>query len=147
MLLSTGQKGAIAESAIVLEAIRVGIDVYRPLVEGARADLVFGVGERLIRVQCKWAPLQRDSVVIRCYSSRRTAHGLRRWKYAAHEVDVIAAYCAELNRVFVLPSEIFDGRSQVNLRVVPTRNNQREGVNWADDFSFESLQSVSTQGP
>ena len=141
-MLSTDRKGAIAESAIVLAAIKSGIDVYRPLVEGARADLVFGLGERLIRVQCKWAPRQRDSVVIRCYSSRRTAQGLRRWKYAANEVDVIAAYCAELNRVFVVPSETFDGRSQVNLRVAPTRNNQSQGVNWADDFSFESLQSI-----
>ena len=39
-MLSTDQKGAIAESEITAAAIRLGIDVYRPLQEGGRYDLV-----------------------------------------------------------------------------------------------------------
>ena len=38
-------------------AIELGIDVYRPLGEGRRYDLIFDFGDRLVRVQCKWAPL------------------------------------------------------------------------------------------
>ncbi len=58
--LTTNQKGAIAESAIVHEAIKLGIEVYRPVSEGGRFDLIFVLGDRLVRVQCKWAPRRRD---------------------------------------------------------------------------------------
>ena len=134
--LTTDQKGAVAESAIVHAAIKLGIGVYRPLHEGGRYDLIFEVGSRLLRIQCKWAPRHNDVVVLRCYSARRAREGLRRRAYTAAEVDVIAAYCPELDRCYFVPAARFDGRLQLFLRLVPSRNNQKMGVNWAKDFEF-----------
>ena len=144
--LSTDQKGAIAELAIAKAAIARRIGVYRPLSDGERYDLIFDLGDRLDRVQCKWAPLHGDVIVVRVYSSRRAADGLRRRRYAPGEIDALAAYCPDLDRCFYLPSERIAGRVQLHLRTAPSRNNQSCGVNWADDFSFEGLQS-STLGP
>jgi hypothetical protein len=56
--------------------------------------------------------------------------------YSKDEVDVIAAYCLELDRCFLFPAEIFHLRTGVQLRLAPTRNNQRRKINWADDFDF-----------
>jgi hypothetical protein len=137
-VLTTDQKGAIAESAIAHAAIRLGVDVYRPLVEGGRYDLILDVGSALLRTQCKWAPLRHEVVVIRCYSCRRAREGLRRRGYEAAEVDVIAAYCPDVDRCFFVPSERFEGHFQLLLRLAPSRNNQRLGVNWADDFDLEA---------
>ena len=53
--MTTNQKGAIAEAAIALEAVKLGVEVYRPMAEGGRYDLIFGLEDRLLRVQCKWA--------------------------------------------------------------------------------------------
>jgi PD-(D/E)XK endonuclease len=75
---------------------------------------------------------------VRCYSTRRAREGLRRRGYTASEVHVIAAYCPELDRTFVLLPDHFDGRLQLLLRVGASRNNQRTGINWADDFAFEA---------
>ena len=61
MHLSTDQKGNIAEAAVALAAIKLGIDVYRPVGEGGRYDLILDAIERLIRVQCKWAARGRRS--------------------------------------------------------------------------------------
>jgi len=52
--LSTNQKGAIAEMAIAWDVFKLGVDIYRPLVEGGRCDLVLDTGLALLRVQCKW---------------------------------------------------------------------------------------------
>ena len=52
-MLTTNQKGAVAEAAITKVALEVGYDVYRPAIEGGRYDLIFDAGERLLRVQCK----------------------------------------------------------------------------------------------
>ena len=69
MELSTNQKGAIAEAAITKAAIEMGVEVFRPAVEGGPRDLILGVGRQLIRVQCKWAQIYRDVVVVRCFTS------------------------------------------------------------------------------
>ena len=137
-MLTTDQKGAIAESAIVHAASKLGIDAYKPFGEGGRYDLILEVGPHLVRTQCKWAPRHGDVVVVRCYSNRRAREGLRRRCYTSAEVDAIAAYCQAIDRCFLLPADRIDGRPHVQLRLAPCRNNQRLGVNWADDFEFEA---------
>jgi len=138
LVLTTDQKGAIAESAIAHAAIKLGIDVYKPLSDGGRYDLIFEIGSALLRVQCKWAPRQGDVVLVRCRSCRRTRDGVRHRGYTSAEVDVIAAYCPDLDRCYLISADRFDGRLQLMLRLAPSRNNQRAGVNWADDFAFEA---------
>jgi hypothetical protein len=67
-------------------------------------------------------------------------------KYTAEEVDVIAAYCAETEQVYILLPEDFTGRREVRLRVMPALNNQRLKINRAEDFTFEARLGV-LQGP
>jgi pyruvate/2-oxoglutarate/acetoin dehydrogenase E1 component len=90
-------KGAIAEAAIASAAIELGIQVLRPVVEGRRYDLVFDIGDRFLRVQCKWAPRERGIVVVHLTSCRHTLRGYVRTTYTADEVDGIAVYCQELS--------------------------------------------------
>ena len=138
---STDQKGSIAESAIAHAAIKLGISVSKPLTDGDRYDLIFDLKPDLVRVQCKWASLADDVVRIRCYSCRRTRDGQKKRGYSSSEVDALAAYCSDLDRCFYFPIDWLDGRATIQLRLRPTRNNQQSGVNWADEFAFEGLQS------
>ena len=48
-VLTTNAKGAIAETAIAKAALEVGYDVYRPMFEGGRYDLIFDTGEKLLQ--------------------------------------------------------------------------------------------------
>jgi PD-(D/E)XK endonuclease len=135
-MLTTDQKGAIAEMAIAWEATRQGIEVYRPLSEGGRFDMIFLLGDDLARVQCKWAPRQGDAIVVRCYSCRRAREGHRRRRYEAHEIDAIAAYCPDNGTCYYLPIDWVAGRRQILLRLAPTQNSQRIGIHWAKEFEF-----------
>jgi hypothetical protein len=132
--MTTDQKGAIAETAIALAAIKLGIGVFRPI-EDERCDLIFDRRPELCRVQCKWATRYDDVVVVRCNSNRRAREGLVRRLYTADEIEAFAAYCYELDRCFFLPIERFP-RNEIRLRLHPARNNQRRGITWADDFDF-----------
>ena len=140
-MLSPDQKGAIAETAIVHAAVKLGIGVYRPVIEGLRYDLVFDLGSQLVRVQCKWAVRCGDVIIVRCYSSRRTRNGIVSRCYTPDEVDAFAAYNADLNRCYFLPLDRFTRRSCISLRLSRTRNNQQRGIVWAHDFELESLHS------
>jgi len=108
-VLTTDQKGAIAETAITHAAIKLGIDVYRPVVEGGRCDMIFDLRSQLLRIQCKWAPLHGDVVVLRCYRARRNRDGLLRRIYIDGEIVAFAAYCPEVDRCYFLPFELFLG--------------------------------------
>jgi PD-(D/E)XK endonuclease len=145
-MLTTDQKGAVAETAIAFAAIKLGIGVYRPLFEGGRFDFIFEVGGELYRIQCKWAPRAGDTLVVRCYSARRTRDGLRRRTYTAAEIDAIAAYSPDLDRCFVIPISVMGARPEMRLRIAPCRNNQRNRINWADDFAFEALNWLPRRG-
>ena len=134
--VTTDQKGAIAEACITAAAIKLGVEVYRPVAEGGRCDLILGLEERLLRVQCKWARLHGGVVVVRCKTFRRTKDGYRVTTYTAADVDAIAAYCPDLDRCFLLPIALAANHPAMNLRVVQARNNQRRRINWADDFDF-----------
>ena len=138
-MLTTDQKGSIAELAIAAAAARLDIGVFKPLTDGERFDLIFNVTPGLLRVQCKWASMHGEVLVVRCYSCRRAREGLRQRAYTAGEVDLIAAYSSELDRCFVLPPPLFHERRTIHLRLSHSRNNQRTGINWADDFALEAL--------
>jgi hypothetical protein len=135
-VLTTDQKGAIAEAAIALAAIKLGIGVSRPLGD-ERYDLIFDLGPEFVRVQCKWAPrCGGDVIAVPCRSCRRGPGGFIRRRYSAEEVDAIAAYCPELDRCYFLRLDWFEDPSFIQLRLAPTRNNQRRGINWAKDYEF-----------
>ena len=69
-MLTTDQKGAIAETAIAHAATTLGIEVYRPIAEGGRFDMIFLLCDDLVRVQCKWARRHGDVIIVRCYRIR-----------------------------------------------------------------------------
>jgi PD-(D/E)XK endonuclease len=135
-VLTTDQKGAIAELAIAGAALKLGSGVYRPVAGGGRYDLIFEFGDRLLRIQCKTGVLRGDVLAIPCYSCRRTRHGFVKRPYTSDEIDAIAAYAAELERCFLLPISEFGTRTYVQLRLAPCANGQRLRINWADDFEF-----------
>jgi hypothetical protein len=47
--VTTDQNGAIAELAVQLAATKLGIDVYHPVAEGGRYDMIFDLAGDLVR--------------------------------------------------------------------------------------------------
>lgn len=137
--LDRNRKGNVAEAAVVFHAARLGIQVFRPLLEHGRYDLVLEVGGRLQRVQCKWAQRVGDVVSVRLVGNRLTPAGYVRTKYQSGEIDAVAAYCGDLDRCYFLPSEIVVRRATVHLRLAATRNKQIARIHWASQYELSRL--------
>ena len=135
-MLTTDLKGAIAETAVAHQALKLGFDVYKPVNEGTRYDLIIDVDGRLIRVQCKWARRHGDVVTVQCCSSRRSRTGHIKRGYTSEEIDAFGVYCPDEDRCYFLPIEHFPQQRAIRLRLRPTRNNQRLRICWADDHDF-----------
>ena len=134
-VLTTNQKGAIAETAIAHEAIKLGIGVLRPLAD-MRYDLVFDTGAELLRVQCKWAARHGEVVLVRFYAGRRSSSGLLRTFYDRSEIDAFAAYCPDTRSCYFFPIAEVEGRRGALLRLSATRNNQSAGIRWAREYEL-----------
>ena len=144
----SNHKGNVAEAAIAAAAIKLGVGVIKPLVEHTRYDLIFDLRPRLLRVQCKWAPLKGDVIVVRLVSTRYTSRG--QWietKYSADEVDAVAVYCEELDRCYLLPISLVAGMRSIQLRLRAPRNGQRAALNWASDFQLSGAVAQLGRAP
>jgi hypothetical protein len=137
--LTPSQKGAVAETAIIAHATRLGIEVYRPVVEGGRCDLIFHIGDRLLRIQCKLAALNGDVIRVALRTSRHTPAGYVQTKYTADEIDAVVAYCRDTDDCYLLPSSIVAGRNMIYLRLAPTRNRQERRINWAQPYRLGAI--------
>jgi PD-(D/E)XK endonuclease len=134
-MLSTDQKGAVAELAIATAAAELGIGVWAAYTV-ERYDLIFDTRPGLLRVQCKWAGLRDGVIVVPCYRNRRNRNGLLRQYYTPDEIDAYAAFCPEVDKCYLLSIEEFANRIAIQLRLEPTRNNQSLRINWAKDYEF-----------
>ena len=137
-VMNSNVKGAIAEQAIVLAALKLGVPVLRPIAEHDRTDLALDICGALLRVQVKWGRLSpaRDAVIVSVFTSRCTTHGHVRGTYAEQEVDLLAVYCGELDRCFLMPSSLIAGKKELRLRLTPARNGQQLCINLASAFDF-----------
>ncbi len=130
-------KGNVAELKIAAEAARLGIPVSRPMTEHERYDLIFELGDALLRVQCKWASSTGEVITVRCVTNRRGPQGFIRTTYTADQVDAIAAYCGDTDTCYLLPVSVTDGRSQIMLRLTEPKNRQRACLNWAAEYQLD----------
>jgi PD-(D/E)XK endonuclease len=111
-VLTTDQKGGIAELSIAAAALR------------------------LLRIQCKTGSLHGNVLAIPCFSCRRSRLGFVKRPYTSDEIDAIAAYSSELERCFLLPLSEFGTRTYIQLRLAPCGNSQQRRINCADDCEF-----------
>lgn len=138
-VMKSDHKGAIAECAIALAATKLGIPVLTPVAEHGRYDLGFEIGPRILRIQCKWGRLARAGsvIVINLTGSYLGASGYVRSRYREGEIDLVAAYCGELERCYLLPSHLVVDRRAIQLRLDPPKNGQRAGIHYAVDYEFD----------
>jgi prevent-host-death family protein len=139
LVADSNHKGNVAELAIATEAARLGLSVLKPLTEHERYDLVIGIGERLFRVQCKWARHDGDVVQIHVARCRTNRRGNIRSTYRDGEFDLLGAYCDDLGRCYLLPAAMVTGRHMIHLRTSVPRNNQRAAINYAADYELGAV--------
>ena len=104
MRLTPSLKGSIAETAVIHECAKLGIEAMRPQLEGRRYDLVLDTGQAFVRAQVKSGSLKDDVIIVRTSTSRHTPRGRVRTTYTADEIDGFAVYCEPLSTCYWLPT-------------------------------------------
>ena len=89
-------------------------------------------------MQCKYASLNEPAGVIKVnlQGSWLSPRGYVRSAYTEDEIDLLAVYCGDLDRCYLLPCSLIAGRRAIYLRVSPSRNAHRACINLASEFEF-----------
>jgi len=133
MPAKTTQKGEVGEAKVIADLIRQGHDIAIPFGHNQPFDLIVVRKEvgRLEKVQVKYTT--SDGKTVR--AAIRSASAWVAHRYTADEVDWVVIYEAITSQRFYLPSSLWDGHTQLTLRIAPTANAQVKGIRWAEQFT------------
>ncbi|MDD3087201.1 MAG: group I intron-associated PD-(D/E)XK endonuclease [Candidatus Omnitrophica bacterium] len=120
----TKQKGDIAEAYVTYLLRDKGFKVLIPWGEDNRYDIVTEKNGIFKRVQVKYATPQNGTLEVRI----RSCNNYSVTRYSPKDVDIIAVYAANINKVYFLPLSEIRNKSLVKLRLEPSRNNQKKFV-------------------
>ena len=126
----TKQKGDIAEAFITYLLKQRGFNVLIPWGEDNRYDLVTEKNGVFKRIQVKYAT-PKDGIVevrIRSCNNHKVIH------YSPKDIDIIAVYSCEQNKVYFVPLKGISNKSILKLRLKPTKNKQKKFVVMASKY-------------
>ncbi len=125
--MDTKLKGDIAEQAAVIEALKRGWGVLRPVGDRLPYDLVFDVDGCLVKVQVKaaWPDATSGNFMMDTRRTKTNRRVMVRQSYGLSDFDFALVYVDELAMFYVLPVDVFlSFRSGISL--VETTRRQRK---------------------
>jgi PD-(D/E)XK endonuclease len=144
--MDTKLKGDIAEQAAILQAMKHGFGVLKPIGDRLPYDLVFDVSGFLVKVQVKsaWLDLPSGNYVV---DNRRTKTNRRimlREAYQSSDFDFALAYIQEIDLFYVFPVDIFIGYgSEIHLVEAEKRQRKPRSAPYRNAWDLILLQNIS----
>ncbi len=130
--MTTKQKGDIAVAALITALLKIGCSVLLPFGDRDRYDLVIDNNGKFSRVQIKAGRLKGNTVKFSTHSVTTKNGKIVHASYQG-QVEYFGVYCHEVNACYLVPIEVC-GVSMTSLRLAPSKNKQKKGVNNAQDF-------------
>jgi hypothetical protein len=126
--------GDRSEAIVLAALVKKGYLISIPFGENQRYDLLADDGDRILRVQVKTGRLRGDVIAYSCSSSHTHRGGTHARPYFG-QADIIAVYCPQNGKVYLVPEEEFVA-SRAHLRLTAPVNNQRRGIRWASTYEL-----------
>ncbi len=137
--METKLKGDIAEQAVILQALKRGWGVLRPVGDRLPYDLVLDVDRALVRVQVKSAWLDRPSgnYVVDSRRTKTNRRQMLRAVYQSSDFDFALVYLDTLDLFYVFPVAVFiDYGSEIHLVEADKRQRKPRSASYRDAWEL-----------
>jgi PD-(D/E)XK endonuclease len=148
---NTSKTGLIGQTAILNRLVQLGHEVLLPWSPDLGYDLAYYVEteerhfgffvhkeSQLVRIQCKVAWLSSDKGSLRFNTSTVSMGGAGVWKKKKSgyrgRADWFGVYSPDTGKVYMISVWEAPDASNMNLRLLPPKNNQEKNVHWARDY-------------
>lgn len=130
-------KGELSEARALYEFQKYGIPVCIPWGDNQRYDMIADFNGKLNRIQIKTAN-EEENGSIKCYCRSSKNHTTNKHcdKYIG-EVDYFVFYNQTYDIIALVPMEIIGEKSVITLRIQPTKNGQKSGIRFFEDYTFD----------
>jgi len=107
--MDTKLKGDIAEQAVVLQALKQGWGVLKPVGDRLPYDLVFDIKGVLVKIQVKntWLDSKRGNYVVDVRRTKTNRRQMLRENYKLGDFDFAIIFIEDLDVFYVMPCEVF----------------------------------------
>ena len=125
--MDTKLKGDIAEQAVILQALKHGWGVLKPVGDRLPYDMVFDVDGKFIKIQVKsaWFDESRQNYVVDNRRTKTNRRVMLREKYNESDFDFAIIYLEEIHIFYVMPVDVFISYSS-EIHLVETEKRQRK---------------------
>ena len=136
-MLSSHFIGEITEQQVVVEFLKLGILVSKPLVQSSRYDFIVDINHKLYKIQVKTGSYKEEAYLeFNTSTSHTNTKGTLNLHYSEDDVDFFATMYE--GQCYLIPFHLCGKRSQ-RIRFVPTKNGQITGGLFAKDFHLEDI--------
>jgi len=107
--MNTKQKGDVTEQATVLQGLRRGWGVLRPIGDRLRYDLVFDVSGVLVKIQTKaaWFDELNQCYLVDNRMTKTNRRRMLRETYTPSDFDFAVIYLDDLDLFYIFPVSVF----------------------------------------
>ncbi len=123
----TKLKGDIAEQAVILQALKKGWNILKPIGDRLPYDLVFEIEGRFIKIQVKsaWFDTKRQNFVVDTRRTKTNRREMLREKYSESDFDFAIIYLEEIQIFYIIPVGVFISYSS-EIHLVESEKRQRK---------------------
>jgi len=137
--MDTKLKGDIAEQTAILQALKRGWGVLKPVGDRLPYDLVFDVSGALIKVQVKsaWFDSLRGNYVVDNRRTKTNRKVMLRESYKQTDFDFALVYIPDLEMFYVFPVGVFIGyASEIHLVEADKRQRKPLSAKYRDAWEL-----------
>ena len=137
--MSTKLTGDIAEQAAILQALKRGWSVLKPVGDRLPYDLVFDVNGVLVKIQVKhaWFDEDRGNYVVDNRRTKTNRRAMVREVYMPSDFDFALAYVPDLDVFYVLPVQVFISyASEIHLVEAEKRQRKPRSARYRDAWNL-----------
>lgn len=134
--LTSSEKGQLAVLQVELRSVAKRAIFSKPNIESCRYDCIIDENDVLYRVQIKLANgiSKKSSNVVTVGLQQVSRSGKVISGYSNKEIDAIVVYIPAINQICWFPPEIWLNKSMLQIRLGATKNGQKKGCLFAEDF-------------
>ena len=130
----TKNKGDIGCLKVQVKMAELGFTILIPLSEHEVFDFVAYKDGDFKKVQAKYRSIENGSLTVPFKTAWADKNGSHINYIDKTEIDIIAVYCPETDKVYFVNPTDYENSTSLNLRVEQTKNNQRKGILFAENF-------------
>jgi len=134
---NTKKIGNLTELQCATRLYELGASISIPFGNSEKYDLLMDYNDKIYKIQCKHATEYDDGAYIK-FKATWLGHnntGYSRHQYQANEVDYFATFYN--GECYLIPQN--ECSNEKSLRIKPTKNNQKKGVSFLEDYKAEEV--------